>query len=63
MAATYPETLPAGAREALGVTAEGTHFDTVLEGRKSHEEMGFHDGWGTVADQMVDYIKAGRVAN
>ncbi|MET9427527.1 dihydrofolate reductase family protein [Streptomyces sp. NPDC003036] len=37
MVATYPETLPAGAREALGVTAEGTHFDTVLEGRKSYE--------------------------
>ncbi|GAA2203014.1 MULTISPECIES: dihydrofolate reductase family protein [Streptomyces] len=37
LAAMYPETLPAGAREALGVTAEGTHFDTVLEGRKSYE--------------------------
>lgn len=29
--------------------------------RKKHEEMGFHDGWGTVVDQMVDYIKAGRI--
>ncbi len=37
LAATYPETLLAAAREALGVTAEGTHFDTVLEGRKSYE--------------------------
>ncbi|MDX2602380.1 dihydrofolate reductase family protein [Streptomyces caniscabiei] len=37
LASAYPETLPAGAREALGVTAEGTHFDTVLEGRKSYE--------------------------
>lgn len=26
--------------------------------RKSHEEMGFHDGWGTVVDQMVAHIKA-----
>lgn len=25
--------------------------------RKKHEEMGFHDGWGTVVTQMVDYIK------
>ncbi|MFG3708711.1 dihydrofolate reductase family protein [Micromonospora sp. NPDC047670] len=33
----YPETLPAPAREALGVTAEGTRFDTVLEGRHSYE--------------------------
>ena len=27
------------------------------ETRKKHEEMGFHDGWGTVVTQMVDYIK------
>lgn len=37
LATEYPETLPAPAREALAVTAEGTHFDTVLEGRKSYE--------------------------
>lgn len=35
--ATYPETLPGPARAALGVTAEGTHFDTVLEGRRSYQ--------------------------
>ncbi|MFF9814641.1 dihydrofolate reductase family protein [Streptomyces sp. NPDC014006] len=33
----YPETLPAQARAALSVTAEGTRFDTVLEGRRSYE--------------------------
>ena len=33
----YPETLPGPARTALGVTAEGTTFDTVLEGRNSYE--------------------------
>ena len=32
-----PETLPGPAREAMGVTAEGTHFDTVVEGRNSYE--------------------------
>ncbi|MFW6723982.1 dihydrofolate reductase family protein [Streptomyces sp. MAR4 CNY-716] len=37
LVAHYPETLPVMAREALGVTAEGSHFDTVLEGRKSYE--------------------------
>ncbi|TPQ22360.1 dihydrofolate reductase family protein [Streptomyces sporangiiformans] len=37
IAAEYPETLPAPARAALSVTAEGTHFDTVLEGRRSYE--------------------------
>jgi dihydrofolate reductase len=35
--AAYPETLPAGARQALGVTAEGTRFDTVIEGRRSYQ--------------------------
>ncbi|TVL91101.1 dihydrofolate reductase family protein [Streptomyces sp. SAJ15] len=35
--AEYPETLPGPARAALNVTAEGTHFDTVLEGRRSYE--------------------------
>ncbi|MEU5819621.1 dihydrofolate reductase family protein [Streptomyces sp. NPDC047803] len=35
--AEYPETLPGPARAALGVTAEGTRFDTVVEGRRSYE--------------------------
>ncbi|MCK7624828.1 dihydrofolate reductase family protein [Streptomyces sp. RS10V-4] len=33
----YPETLPGPARAALGVTAEGTRFDTVVEGRRSYQ--------------------------
>jgi len=35
--AEYPETLPGPARQALGITDPGTHFDTVLEGRNSYE--------------------------
>lgn len=35
--AEYPETLPGGARQALSVTADGTRFDTVVEGRRSYE--------------------------
>ncbi len=27
------------------------------EAAKQHEQMGFYGGWGTVADQMVDYAK------
>lgn len=27
-------------------------------GRAQHEEMGFHEGWGTVVDQMVEHIQA-----
>ncbi|MCK0208685.1 SRPBCC family protein [Starkeya koreensis] len=38
-------------------TAFAIHGDA--ETRDSHEKMGFHDGWGTVATQMVDYIKSG----
>ncbi|MGE3302831.1 MAG: SRPBCC family protein [Hyphomonadaceae bacterium] len=26
--------------------------------RKTHEDMGFHDGWSTCADQLVEYVKA-----
>lgn len=40
-------------------TAIAVHRDEA--GRKQHEEMGFHEGWGTVAGQMVDYIKANLV--
>jgi dihydrofolate reductase len=35
--AEYPETLTGAAREALGVTAAGTHFDTVISGRRTYE--------------------------
>lgn len=37
-------------------TAIAIHRDEA--GRKQHEDMGFHDGWGTVVDQMVAYLKA-----
>jgi uncharacterized protein YndB with AHSA1/START domain len=40
-------------------TAIAIHGDDAA--RKKHEEMGFYDGWGTVVDQMVEYIKADRV--
>jgi uncharacterized protein YndB with AHSA1/START domain len=28
------------------------------ETRVTHEKMGFHEGWGTVLDQLVAHIKA-----
>ena len=36
-------------------TATAIHRDE--DGRKKHEEMGFHQGWGTVLDQLVTYAK------
>lgn len=37
IAAQFPETLPAPAREAMGIDGPGEIFDTVLEGRASYE--------------------------
>jgi uncharacterized protein YndB with AHSA1/START domain len=47
----------------LARNGSGTRYTAIAihgneETRKNHEEMGFHDGWGTVVDQMVAYIKA-----
>lgn len=38
-------------------TALAIHNDEAA--RTSHEQMGFHDGWGTVATQLAEYIKSG----
>jgi dihydrofolate reductase len=37
LVAEFPETLPAAARRALGVTAPGTRFDTALMGRRTYD--------------------------
>ena len=34
--AEYPETLPGPARDAMGISGPGKHFDTVVEGRTSY---------------------------
>jgi uncharacterized protein YndB with AHSA1/START domain len=39
-------------------TAIAIHRDE--DGRKKHEAMGFHQGWGQVFDQMVEHITARR---
>ena len=36
-------------------TAIALHGDE--EARRKHEEMGFHEGWGTVLDQLVAVVK------
>ena len=42
--------------EGTRYVARAMHRDA--EGRKKHEEMGFHDGWGTCLDQMVELIRS-----
>lgn len=44
---------PRGAGTRYVATA--IHRDEA--GRKQHEEMGFHEGWGTVLDQLVAHAK------
>ena len=40
--------------------AVALHKDSV--DRKTHEDMGFHDGWGTVATQLEELAKTLQVA-
>ncbi|WP_040485402.1 SRPBCC family protein [Lutibaculum baratangense] len=36
-------------------TAIARHWSE--EDRKAHEEMGFHEGWGKVAEQLEDFVR------
>lgn len=36
--------------------AQALHRDE--QGRRQHEEMGFHDGWGKALDQLVAHVKS-----
>ncbi len=36
-------------------TATARHRNT--ETAEQHKQMGFYDGWGTVVDQLVEYIQ------
>ncbi len=44
--------------EGTGTRYIATAIHRDEETRAKHEAMGFHEGWGTVVTQMVDYIKA-----
>lgn len=41
-----------------GTTYTATARHRTKEARRSHEEMGFFDGWGTVATQLESYAKS-----
>jgi len=36
-------------------TATASHWNA--DAMKQHEQMGFHEGWGTVADQLAEIVK------
>lgn len=44
--------------EGAGTRYKATAMHRDEEGRKKHEDMGFHSGWGTMVDQLVAYAKA-----
>ncbi|MEO7794531.1 MAG: SRPBCC family protein [Thermoanaerobaculia bacterium] len=46
----------------LSPHGEGTRYHVLARhrdeaGKKRHEEMGFHNGWGTALDQLVAYMQ------
>jgi dihydrofolate reductase len=51
----YPETLPAPARQALGVEAGNRHFDTVVMGRRTYE-IGAEVGLTSPYPQLRQYV-------
>ncbi|WP_137389443.1 SRPBCC family protein [Rhodoligotrophos defluvii] len=71
----WTDTLLAGYRPApkpfftaallLAPNGSGTRYTAIAmhgeeAARQRHEDMGFHDGWGTVLDQLVAFIKQSR---
>lgn len=40
-----------------GTKYVATALHSTEAGRKSHEEMGFYEGWGTALDQMIEVAK------
>jgi uncharacterized protein YndB with AHSA1/START domain len=47
---------------SLQAHGKGTRYTALVmhsdeAGRKQHEEMGFHDGWGKALDQLVAHMK------
>lgn len=49
------EPIPGGTK----YTAFAKHKDTAI--RTKHAEMGFHDGWGTCFDQLVELLETKKV--
>lgn len=63
LVASWPETLPGPARDAMGLTGPGSSFDTVVEGRASYEvglAAGLLDAYPHLRHLVVSRSLAGR---
>lgn len=63
LVSSWPETLPGPARDAMGLSAAGTHFDTVVEGRGSYDiglAAGLLDAYPHLRHLVVSTTLAGR---
>src|SRR4051794_15960715 len=63
IATNFPETLPGPARDAMGISGAGRHFDTVIEGRASYElglAAGVDDAYPHLRHLVVSTSLAGR---
>ncbi|MDA0351086.1 MAG: SRPBCC family protein [Chloroflexi bacterium] len=54
--------LPLTARISIEPAGSGTKYTALVlhanpADRQRHKEMGFHDGWGTALDQLVEWAK------
>jgi len=57
-----PPWMPMTAYISFSDEASGTRYTarvlhTDAQGRDAHEQMGFHDGWGTCIQQLDDYAR------
>lgn len=60
-----PAPVPMTATITMSDHPDGTSYRTVVrhgtpEARDHHEELGFADGWGTVAAQLAAYVEGAR---
>jgi uncharacterized protein YndB with AHSA1/START domain len=57
-----PQELPFTAIILMEPSGSGTKYTAIAvhrdeSGRRQHEEMGFHEGWGAALEQLVAYAK------
>ena len=63
LVASWPETLPGPARDAMGLSGPGARFDTVVEGRASYDvglAAGLTDAYPHLRHLVVSRSLAGR---